>query len=346
MPANLYGLDRDALSQALSAYGARPFHARQVYRWLYARRAYAPAGWTDLPRAVREAVDADAEIDPGRILRRTEARDGTVKVLIGLADGHAVEAVSMVQRGRVTFCLSSQVGCALACDFCLTGRMGLRRHLTAGEIAGQAALLQDDRGLQVARFNVVFMGMGEPLHNYAGVLSAFRLLTDPEGFGLSRRRVTVSTAGLAPEIERLAGESERPRLAVSLNATTDAVRSRLMPINRRYPIERLLSACRRFVEAKDERFTFEYVLLSGVNDTDDDVRRLQALLRRVPAKVNLIPFNPVPGQLAYLPPPRPRVLQIRDRLLAAGLPASIRWSRGAEARAACGQLALLPGDEA
>ena len=344
MTANLFGLDREGLAAALSPYGARPFHARQVYRWLYARRAYAPAGWTDLPRSVREAVGQDTRVDPGRIVRRTEARDGTVKALIGLADGQAVEAVSMVQRGRVTFCLSSQVGCALACDFCLTGRMGLTRHLTPGEIAGQVALLQDDRAQADPGFNVVFMGMGEPLHNYDGVLGAFRLLTDPEGFALSRRRVTVSTSGLAPAIERLATEPERPRLAVSLNATTDALRDRLMPINQRYPIERLLSACRRFAEVSGERFTFEYVLLSGVNDGDDDVRRLAALLRRVPAKVNLIPFNPVPGKLPYVPPARERVLAIRDRLLSARLPASIRWSRGAEARAACGQLAVLEGE--
>ena len=344
MAANLFGLDREGLVAALSPYGARPFHARQVYRWLYARRAYAPAGWTDLPRSVREAVGQDTQVDPGRIVRRTAAKDGTVKVLVGLADGHAVEAVSMVLRGRVTFCLSSQVGCALACDFCLTGRMGLTRHLTPGEIAGQVALLQDDRPLPDPSFNVVFMGMGEPLHNYEGVLGAFRLLTDREGFALSKRRVTVSTAGLAPAIERLAEEPDRPRLAVSLNATTDALRDRLMPINKRYPIERLLTACRRFLEASGERFTFEYVLLSGVNDGDDDVRRLSALLRRVPAKVNLIPFNPVPGKLPYLPPSRERVLAIRDRLLAAHLPASIRWSRGAEARAACGQLAVLEGE--
>jgi 23S rRNA (adenine2503-C2)-methyltransferase len=352
VPANLYGMDREGLSRALEGHGARPFHGRQVYRWLYSRRAYAPESWTDLPRPLRQAVATEAVVDPGRILHRTVAGDGTVKALVGLADGKAVEAVSMEQRGRRTFCLSSQVGCALACDFCLTGRMGLKRHLSPGEIVGQLALLLDELGDPGehdgpdARYNVVFMGMGEPLHNYEGVLAAFRLLTDPDGFALSRRRITVSTSGLVPAIERLAGEPERPRLAVSLNATTDAVRDRLMPINRRYPLDRLLAACRRFLETTGERFTFEYVLLAGVNDHDADVRRLQALLRRVPAKVNLIPFNPVPGLLDYRPPSRERVLELRDRLLQAGLPASIRWSRGAEARAACGQLALLPGDHA
>ena len=179
---------------------------------------------------------------------------------------------------------------------------------------------------------------GEPLHNYDGVLAAFRLLTDADGAGLARRRVTVSTSGLAPAIERLAGEPKPPRLAVSLNATTDAVRDRLMPVNRRYPLARLLEACRKFAAATGERHTFEYVLLSGINDTDADVVRLGKLLRSHPAKLNLIPFNAVPGWLPYTAPERSRVVAIRDRLLAAGLPVSIRWSRGADARAACGQI--------
>jgi len=238
--------------------------------------------------------------------------------------------------------VSSQVGCALDCDFCLTARMGFVRHLTAGEIAGQIALIRDDRALHGKPFNVVFMGMGEPLHNYDAVLAAFRILIDPEGFALAKRRVTISTSGLAPAIERLAREPERPRLAVSLNASNDAVRDRLMPVNRRYPIARLLEACDTFANATGERFTFEYVLLAGVNDTGADVLRLLTLLRRHPAKLNLIPFNEVPGWLDYRAPAKTRILEIRDRLLQAGLPVSIRWSRGAEARAACGQLALLP----
>jgi 23S rRNA (adenine2503-C2)-methyltransferase len=184
------------------------------------------------------------------------------------------------------------------------------------------------------------MGMGEPLHNYDSVLAAVRLLHDPEGFGLSRQRITVSTSGLVPSIDRLAQEEVRPRLAVSLNATTDETRSRLMPINRKYDIECLLDACRRYTESTGERFTFEYVLLAGVNDFDDDVRRLIELVRRVPAKINLIPFNEVPDLLDYRAPSKERIVDFRDRLLAARARASIRWSRGAEARAACGQLAL------
>jgi 23S rRNA (adenine2503-C2)-methyltransferase len=340
---NLYGLDRAGLGEALGPEGAPRFRLDQAFRWLYARRVLDFDRWTDFARPLRERLASRYALDPGTIEGRAEAADGTVKYRIAVAGGGRVEAVHMVQRGRVTLCLSSQVGCALDCDFCLTARMGFVRHLSPGEILGQVALLQEDRGGDLATFNVVFMGMGEPLHNYDGVMAAFRILSDPEGFGLSWRRITLSTSGLVPGIERLAGEPVRPRLAVSLNATTDALRDRLMPVNRRYPLARLLEACSRFHERTNDRYTFEYVLLDGVNDHAADVGRLAKILRRSPsAKLNLIPFNPVPGRLPYRPPSRAHVLAIRDRLLAKGLPVSIRWSRGAEARAACGQLALLP----
>jgi 23S rRNA (adenine2503-C2)-methyltransferase len=205
---------------------------------------------------------------------------------------------------------------------------------------GQVVLMREAAGPDEQRFNIVFMGMGEPLHNYDGVMAAVRLLADPEAFGLSRRRITVSTAGVVPAISRLAAETVRPRLSVSLNATTDDVRDRLMPINRKYDIAKLAKACEAFGRTTGERITFEYVLLDGVNDSDRDVSRLAALVRRVRAKLNLIPFNSVPDRLAYRAPRRARVVAFRDSLLALGVPVSIRWSRGAEARAACGQLAL------
>ncbi len=311
---------------------------------MYHRDVLAPGRWTDLPLALRARLEEDATVDAGTLGRRTGAEDETIKYRTGLAAGGEVESVYMRQSDRVTLCVSSQVGCALDCDFCLTGKMGFTRHLTPGEIVGQVALIRRDRALD-GPFNIVFMGMGEPLHNYDAVQAALRLLVDPEGFGMSRKRITVSTSGMAPAIERLADEPVRPRLAVSLNATTDEVRNRLMPINRKYPIARLVEACRRFQEKGRDRFTFEYVLLGGVNDTDDDVRRLGQIVTSVPSKLNLIPFNPVPGWLSYQPPPRHRVLEIRDALLRAGVPASIRWSRGGQARAACGQLALLPDRE-
>jgi 23S rRNA (adenine2503-C2)-methyltransferase len=206
--------------------------------------------------------------------------------------------------------------------------------------------MQDDAGPGDGRFNIVFMGMGEPLHNYDGVIAAVRLLADPEGFGLSRQRITVSTAGIVPAIGRLAGEPVRPRLAVSLNATTDEVRGRLMPINRKYDLASLVDACASFVRTTGEPITFEYVLLDGINDFDADVGRLAALVRRAPAKLNLIPYNPVPERPAYRAPRRERVAAFRDRLLARGVSVSIRWSRGADARAACGQLATSTTDPA
>jgi len=343
--ANLFGMERAELTRFLEAHRAPAFHAGQIYRWIYARRRLDPGDWTDLPKTLRAQLVAEARADAGRVVARTAASDGTVKHRISLPGGGEVEAVVMVQSGRVTLCVSSQVGCALRCDFCLTGKMGLTRNLTPGEIVGQITLAHGEHPLADTPYNVVFMGMGEPLHNYDALTAALRILSDPRGFGLSRHRITVSTSGLVPAIERLAQEPIRPRLAVSLNATTDEVRERIMPINRKYPIARLLEACRAYVGATSERFTVEYVLLDGVNDTDDDVRRLAGLVRGLPAKINLIPFNPVPGWLAYRSSPRARVVRVRDSLLESGVAASIRWSRGADARAACGQLALLPDRE-
>ena len=341
---NLYGMSRVELESLLESHGGRRYHGDQVFRWLYARRRFDPNAFTDLPKALRERLSRSARLQVPTIAARVTAQDGTVKYGMLLPGGGTVETVFMVQRDRMTLCVSSQVGCALMCSFCLTARMGLIRHLTAGEIVGQIALIQDDQDLRDRPFNIVFMGMGEPLHNYDGLIAALRLLVDPAGFALSKRRITISTSGLAPAIERLALEPVRPRLAVSLTATTDALRDQLMPVNRKYPIARLLTACRRFARATGEKFTFEYVLLAGVNDTDADVLRLAKLLRANPAKLNLIPFNEVPGWLPYHAPSRERVLAIRDQLLALGLPVSIRYSRGAEARAACGQLAVLSSD--
>ena len=338
---NLFGLDRTALEAWIAGHGAPSFHGRQIYRWIYQRGVLDIQGWTDLPGALRDRLAEHATVDPGTLLDRREASDGTVKFEVGLSDGLSVEAVHMVQSDRVTLCISSQVGCALACDFCLTGKMGLRRHLTPGEILGQVALIRHECGLTDPPFNIVFMGMGEPLHNYDAVLGTFRVLTDDGGFGLSRKRVTVSTAGLVPAIERLADETAGPRLAVSLNATTDEVRDRIMPVNRKYPISRLLEACRHYARTTGNRFTLEYVLLNGINDSEADVERLARIVRGLPAKLNLIPFNAVEGLLDYRSPTRQRIVWIRDRLLADRVPVSIRWSRGADARAACGQLALL-----
>jgi 23S rRNA (adenine2503-C2)-methyltransferase len=338
---NLYGLDREGLAAQLARYDVPDFHAGQVYRWLYQRDSWSPDQWTDLPQSLRARLLEETRTDPGKLGVRTGAADETVKYRTDLAGGGTVETVFMRQSDRVTLCLSSQVGCALDCDFCLTGKMGFKRNLSAGEIVGQVALIRADQAL-TGSFNIVFMGMGEPLHNYDSTIAAVRLLCDPDAFGFSRRRITVSTVGLAPAIEKLAEEPVRPRLAVSLNATTDDVRAKIMPITKKYGIERLLKACTRFHERTGDPFTLEYVLLAGINDTDSDAQRLREIAHRMRAKINLIPFNPVPGWLAYQPPTTQRIEAIRNRLLDAGVRVSIRWSRGAQARAACGQLALLP----
>ena len=338
---NLFGLDEERLVRALAELGAPRFRAGQARRWMYARGVLDPRSWSDFPRALRERLAADRRVDAGTIAERTEAHDGTIKYRVELPSGGAVETVYLVQRGRVTLCLSSQVGCALGCSFCLTARMGLVRHLEASEIAGQVALVRAERALVGQPVNLVFMGMGEPLHNYEGLRAALALLTDPEGFAVPARRITVSTSGLVPGIERLAAEPVRPRLAVSLNATTDAVRDEIMPVNRKYPIARLLAACRAFARVSESRVTLEYVLLAGVNDAPEDATRLARLARGVPARVNLIPFNEVAGWLPYRRPARAAVLAFRDRVVAAGALATVRFSRGLEARAACGQLAVL-----
>jgi len=338
---SLYGLERDALAQVLARLNAPAFHAQQIYRWMYGRRKLDASEWTDLPLALRGALRSAHPVAVGRVGDRHEAQDGTVKYRIDFPGGKGVETVYMTDRKRVTLCISSQVGCALDCGFCLTAKMGLVRHLSAGEIVTQFERMLAAHGPMDAPWNVVFMGMGEPLHNYDAVAAAIRILTDADGFGLSRKRITVSTAGLAPAIERLAHEPVRPRLAVSLNAATDALRDELMPVNRRYPIARLVEALRVWAKETRERFTFEYVLLAGVNDSDAELKALGKLVKSLPAKLNLIPFNPVPGHLPYEAPPRERVLAIRDRLLASGVPVSVRFSHGGEARAACGQLALL-----
>jgi 23S rRNA (adenine2503-C2)-methyltransferase len=306
------------------------------------RRATDFAAMTDLAAPLRRALADRFRIawPAVREIRRSAA-DGSKKYVLALADGREVESVFMVHGARVTLCLSSQAGCALKCRFCLTGAMGLQRHLEAGEILGQAAVLARDNDLAPNRYRIVFMGMGEPLHNYDAVLAAFRVLADPDGFALAPRRVTLSTVGLVPAIDRLAGETPRPRLAISLAAGHDALRDDLMPINRTYNLQRLLEACRRFPLGPRERITFEYTLLEEVNDAPEEARRLARLLRGVRAKVNVIPYNET-GLGGFRTPAPERVAAFRDALLERGIPASVRWSKGRDIGAACGQLARRP----
>ncbi|MDX2166747.1 MAG: 23S rRNA (adenine(2503)-C(2))-methyltransferase RlmN [Deltaproteobacteria bacterium] len=323
----------------LRARGLPAFRATQILRWVYQQGVDSFDAMTDVGHALRAAL-AEAFAPPAGALAPSEvahAADDTRKLLFSLERGRAIESVIIPDPPRLTACISSQAGCAMGCAFCATARLGLQRHLTAAEIAGQlfavrAALRPEER-----LSNVVFMGMGEPLANYDNVVEAIEILTAPWGFGLSGRRVTVSTVGLLPQLQRLVRETP-VSIAVSLTATTDALRDELMPVNRRYPLAELFAVCRALPIAERRRITFEYVLLAGVNDSVADAARLVKLLHGIRSKVNLIPFNPFPGA-PFAPPPLAVVDRFKHRLLSAGINASTRVTRGRDIQAACGQLA-------
>jgi 23S rRNA (adenine2503-C2)-methyltransferase len=276
--------------------------------------------------------------------QRYQSGDGTRRYLLNLIDGRTVEAVSMPEDGRDTLCISSQVGCPVDCKFCMTALMGLERNLTAGEIVGQVLFLARDNGLleRGVRLNVVMMGMGEPLLNLANVVKATRILVDPLGVGLSEKRITLSTAGIVPKIEELGREPVRPKLAVSLNASTEEMRRELMPITRKYHLKDLIEACRAFPLRTWEKLTFEYVLLRGVNDTDADARRVLKLLSNLNGKVNLIALNPGPGIPFETPDPE-RVLAFQE-IVRRAMPCFVRKPRGRDIFAACGQLKRVSGE--
>ena len=348
-PIDLLNFSRPELEAELrSALGVEPFRARQLVQWIYRKRVREFSAMTDIAQNVRTALAARYVISRPEAAEVRHSSDGTKKFLFALADGSKVESVLIRQPTRYTLCISSQVGCAMGCRFCRTGEMGFTRHLTTSEIIGQVLAVQDFvaasdnpeplEGPAEAFSNIVFMGMGEPLHNIDNVLRAVWLLNDELGLNFSQRKVTVSTSGLVPAIRRL-GESGAPaNLAVSLNATTDEVRSALLPVNRRYPLKVLLDALRAYPLKPRQRITIEYVLLSGVNDSDDDMARLPRLLQGIPVKVNLIPYNANTG-LPFSPPARDRIAAWQDYLLSRGVNATIRWSKGDDISAACGQLA-------
>ena len=337
----LIGMSREEIASLCAEMGEPKYRAGQIYEWIYARRVRSFDAMTNLPRSLRGKLEIGHTLERAVVGRAESSSDGTRKLLYELPGGSA-ESVLMPEKRRVTFCISSQAGCALDCAFCLTARMGFVRHLSAGEIVSQALHMLEDPAAAGLPPNVVFMGMGEPLHNYDAVLAAFRLLSDPGGIGIPKRRITLSTAGLVPGIRRLAGESVRPRLAISLNATTDEVRSAIMPINRKYPLAELLGAAAAFPLAPRERITFEYVLLDGVNCAPADAKRLAGLIgrHRLRAKVNLIPFNPG-GGLPYRAPAPEAVGIFRESLAASGVACSVRKNRGRDISAACGQLAVI-----
>lgn len=342
MPTNLLGLDREGLQAFFVALGEKPFRATQVMQWLHQYGADDFSAMTNLSKPLRERLASAAVIEGPKVKLDQVAADGTRKWLFELTDGNAIETVFIPEDDRGTLCVSSQAGCTLNCAFCATGAQGFNRDLTVAEIIGQvwtAARLLGQRGQsQRVITNIVFMGMGEPLLNFDNVVAAIRVLLDDMAYGLSRRRVTVSTAGMVPLLDQLR-DACAVSLAVSLHAPNDALRTELVPLNRKYPIAELLDACRRYVaEDRHRKVTFEYVMLAGVNDSIAHARELVALLSDVPSKVNLIPFNPFP-HTKYQRSSQQTIDAFREVLWQAGLITITRRTRGDDIDAACGQLA-------
>ncbi len=338
-PTDLAGLTADEVAAFVVELGGKPFQGRQVFRWIHKKGVTDFAAMTTLPKALRARLAEAATISTPTVVRRDTSADGTTKLLLELGDGRRIESVFIPDTPSQTFCISTQVGCAMKCGFCLTGTMGLTRHLTAAEIAGQVRVLARELDFLDTPFNIVVMGMGEPLHNYDATMKALRIVGSEEGLHVSPRRVTLSTVGVLPGLERLAQESYMPNLAISLHATTEAQRDELVPINRKYSLAQLMEACRQFPLKKRSRITFEYVMLAGVNDSPADARRLVRLLHGLKAKVNLLPLNEAAG-IPYKRPSDARVDEFARILADAHITVSVRKSRGRDIRAACGQLAV------
>lgn len=346
----LLDLSYEQTEALLEQWGEAPYRAKQLWMWLYGELEFDPARMTNLPRTLRERLAAECDIELLDPLVELTSNDGfTQKFLFGLRDHQSVETVLMGYESRRSVCISTQVGCAMACPFCATGQAGFERNLTAGEIVGQvlftARRLKHHEGPQLAMdspsergiTNVVFMGMGEPFVNYDAVWQAARRLTDPRGFGLGARHITISTVGIVNGIEKMAREELQINLAVSLHAPTDELRDKLVPINKRFPIARLMQACHMYQAATKRRITFEYALMSGVNDSPAQARQLAQLLKGFSAHVNLIPLNPTAGS-PLQPALRPDVRAFRAELEARNIPCTVRIGRGLDINAGCGQL--------
>jgi 23S rRNA (adenine2503-C2)-methyltransferase len=339
---DLLDLDGAALERFVAGLGEKPFRARQLKRWLHRAGESDFERMTDLARSFREKLAREARVEPPRIVSDATADDGTRKWLLDIGADNAIETVFIPEATRGTLCVSTQAGCTLACGFCSTGRQGFNRNLAVGEIVGQLWLANRVLGADAEGerrvSNVVMMGMGEPLLNFDATVASLRLMLDDDAYGLSRRRVTVSTSGIVPMIDRLRDECP-VALAVSLHAPEDALRDRLMPINRKYPLAELLAACNRYLERAPRDFiTFEYVMLKGVNDGEAQARALIGIAAQVPCKINLIPFNPFPDS-GFERSPRDTIRRFQETLNAAGVVTTTRRTRGDEIDAACGQLA-------
>ncbi|HLI86535.1 MAG TPA: 23S rRNA (adenine(2503)-C(2))-methyltransferase RlmN [Bryobacteraceae bacterium] len=341
MAQPIVGMELPDIQEALGP-DTPAYRSRQVYAAIYREQVSDFVQITSLPAALRRNLAARGPVGLPQIARMYQSADGTRRYLLRLEDGRAIEAVLMPEGERDTICISSQAGCAVGCKFCMTALLGLERNLTAGEIVGQVLLVSRENGLRAkgdappGRLNIVMMGQGEPLLNLPNVLKATRILLDPNGFALSPRRITVSTSGIAPKIEELARAAARPKLAISLNASTEEQRRELMPITRKYHLKDLLEACRHYPLRPWEKLTFEYVLLKGVNDSDADARRVARMLANLNAKVNLIALNPGP-EIPYETPAPERVASFRQ-IVMRSVPCFVRKPRGLDIFAACGQL--------
>ena len=339
---NLLDFDLPQLTDWVQSLGERPFRARQIFRWIHREGCEDFAAMSDVAKSLRAKLKDLAVIRPPVPVRDSISADGTRKWLLDVGNANAVETVFIPETNRGTLCISSQAGCALDCAFCSTGKQGFNRNLSAAEIIGQLWLANRMLGAngdgERVISNVVMMGMGEPLANFDNVVSALNLMLDDNAYGLSRRRVTVSTSGIVPAMDRLR-DACPTALAVSLHASNDALRDKLVPINQKYPLRELMAACRRYLERAPRDFiTFEYVMLDGVNDSDAHARELVALTRDVPCKFNLIPFNPFPNS-GFDRSPAPRIKRFAEILIDAGIVTTTRKTRGDDVDAACGQLA-------
>ena len=337
---NLLGKNLQELLGITQDLGQKPFRGRQLYHLLYRKREFVFSQMSELPLSLRDTLSRRFKLQLPELDQLSKSVDGTVKMLFRLSDGRFVETVVIPEEKRTTLCISSQVGCDVGCTFCLTAQMGFWRNLKTAEILGQVLIAIQAGYVAPTGFNIVFMGMGEPLYNYKHVMKAFRIMVDPGGMGLSRRRITISTSGVIPVLERMCSEPILPNLAISLNATTDKLRSQLMPLNEKWPIGALLDCCRRFPLEPRRRITFEYVLLKDLTDSKRDARRLSLLLKGIRCKVNLIPYNPSLG-LPYAPPAGPTVDRFQRILVENHITAFVRKTRGDDISAACGQLAYL-----
>ncbi len=341
---DLKNLSLSELTELLGSFGKERYRTVQILRWLYQKSAQSFDEMTNLSKRFRQELSQVSYISSLHPARVEQAEDGTKKFLFQLDDGNRIESVLIPDKARLTLCLSTQVGCALGCRFCLTGKLGWKRDLTTSEILNQILAVKRTLPEKLSITNIVLMGMGEPLANYENAMKALALMVHPEAFKFSSRRITLSTAGLLPRLEQLSKERISFCLAISLNATDEETRSYLMPVNRRYSLNKILKLCQNFPLRPRSRITFEYVLLEGINDSPQDAKRLIRILRGIPSKVNLIPLNEAPG-IPFKKPSDETVRRFQEILMEGGLTAIVRTSKGREISAACGQLQAKPLDQ-